>query len=309
MSSTELVDPAASVRSYLEAEKADNTRRGYKADWKGFTTWCKSGGFDPLPAAPITVAKYISWLADQGRKSTTIQRQLSGIAAAHKAAGLESPTISEGVKATMRGIRRTLRSPKTKKAPSTAPVLATVIAQLPNTLAGLRDRAILLIGFAAALRRSELASLNLEHIDRKERGILVHLGRTKSDQEGKGTVLPIPNGKTLKPVEALDVWLEASGIADGPLFREVDRHGNVGATALSGGSIARIVKRAVKAAGFDEKRFSGHSMRAGFITSALEGEVDILLVKKQSRHVKVDTLAEYDRRENDFDDSAGSGFL
>lgn len=115
--STELVDPMASVRAYLEAEKAGNTRRGYKTDWNDFVSWCEQGGFDPLPAAPVTVARYISALADRGRKTATIQRRLAGIANAHKAASLESPTASEGVKATMRGIRRTLRSRHEKRRP------------------------------------------------------------------------------------------------------------------------------------------------------------------------------------------------
>lgn len=105
---------------------------------------------------------------------------------------------------------------------------------LPNTLAGLRDRAILLIAFAAALRRSELVALHVDSIERRARGILLHLGATKTDQEGKGTVLPVPNGRFLKPVEALDAWLAAAGITEGPLFRPIDKYGNVGVDALSG---------------------------------------------------------------------------
>lgn len=305
----ELVDSMASVRAYLAAEKSSSTRKGYATDWSDFTAWCTQASADPLPAFPETVARYLAQLADGGRKSSTIQRRIAAIRSAHKAAGFEPPTNAEGVKATMRGIRRTLRSKPTRKKPTTAALLSKVLEHLPTTLAGVRDRAILLVGFAAALRRSELIALQLEEIERRAGGVMIRLGHSKSDQEGKGTELPVPNGKKLRPVEALDAWLAAAKITAGPVFREVDRHGRVGAGALSDRSVARIVKRAVKAAGLDEEAFSGHSMRAGFVTSALDAGEDPLRVKKQSRHVKLDTLTIYDRRENELEDHVGGDFL
>ncbi|MBR0855470.1 site-specific integrase [Bradyrhizobium liaoningense] len=308
-SSRALVDPMASVRAYLEAEKSSSTRRGYSTDWADFTAWCGRVSEDPLPALPATVARYLAQLADGGRKTSTIQRRVAAIRSAHQAAGFEPPTNTEGVKATMRGIRRTLRSKTTRKKPTTAALLSKVLEHLPRTLAGLRDRAILLVGFAAALRRSEVVAIQLKEIERRAGGVLIHLGHSKSDQEGKGTEIPVPNGKHLRPVEALDAWLAAAGITSGPVFREVDRHGRVGANALSDRSVARIVKRAIKAAGLDETAFSGHSMRAGFVTEALDRKQDPLLVKKQSRHVKLDTLAIYDRRDNELEDHVGGEFL
>lgn len=307
--STELVDPMASVRAFLEAEKSANTRRAYAKDWTDFSTWCNSAGVQVLPATPVDVARYLAHQADSGRKASTIQRRIAAIAASHKAAGFEPPTNFEGVKATMRGIRRTLRSRPTRKKPTTAELLHQLLAALPSTIAGLRDRALLLIGFAAALRRSELVALLLEDIEQRAGGILLRLGATKTDQEGKGTEIPVPNGRELKPVEALNAWLAAADIKSGPVFREVDRHGRVGARALSDRSVARIVKRAIVAAGLESADFSGHSMRAGFITTALGKKVDPLLVMKTSRHKKVDTLAIYDRRDNDFDGSAGGEIL
>ena len=149
-------------------------------------------------------------LADGGQKSSTIQRRVAAIRSAHKAAGFEPPTNAEGVKATMRGIRRTLKSKTIRKKPTTAELLSKVLEHLPKTLARIRDRAILLVGFAAALRRSELIALQLEDIERRAGGVLIHLGHSKSDQEGKGTGLPVPNGKKLRPVEALDTWLTAA---------------------------------------------------------------------------------------------------
>ena len=306
---TELVDPMGSVRAYIAAEKSDNTRRAYAADWSDFTAWCNQVGEDPLPAQPATVARYIAALADGGRKTATIQRRLAAIRAVHKAAGHEPPTNAEGVKATMRGIRRSLGSRPARKAPATSEVLHKVLAYLPDSLAGLRDRAVLVVGFAAALRRSELSALHVHHIERRARGIVLHIEASKTDQEGKGEQIPVPAGRKLQPVAALSAWLEAAGIDEGPVFREVDRHGKVGSTPLSDRSIARIVQRAAAGAGFDPKIFGGHSMRAGFVTSALDRGEDVLKVMKISRHVKVDTLKVYDRRESGFDDHAGGGFL
>lgn len=307
--STALVDPLASVRAYLEAEKSSNTRRAYASDWTDFSEWCGRVSEQALPALPVTVARYLAHLADSGLKTSTIQRRQAAIASIHKAAGHEPPTNFEGVKAVMRGIRRRVGKRKRKAAPATADLLEQAIERIPATLAGLRDRALLLIGFAGAFRRSELVDLKVNDIERRPRGIVLHLARSKTDQDGEGTDLPIPNGGRLKPVAALDTWLAAAGITEGPIFREVDRHGRVGQAALSGDSVARIVKKVFHAAGIDASAFSGHSLRAGFVTSALEGGVDTLKIMKQTRHVKVDTLKEYDRRENDFDNHAGGDFL
>jgi len=136
----------------------------------------------------------------------------------------------------MRGIRRTLRSKPSRKKPTTAELSSKVLEHLPNPLAGASDRAILLVGFAAELGRSELIALQLTDIERRAGNVLIHLGHSKSDQEGKGTALPVPNGRKPRPVEALDAWLAAAKITSGPVFREVDRHDRVGDGPLSGRS-------------------------------------------------------------------------
>jgi integrase len=179
----------------------------------------------------------------------------------------------------------------------------------PDTLAGIRDRAIVLLGFAAALRRSELVAVDVSDIEPRRKGIVLHKRRSKTDQEGKGAKIPVPRGNALKPVDALEAWLKASGISEGPLFRAVHRSGVLLKHRLSDRDVARIVKRSVAAAGIDAKVFSGHSLRAGFVTSALDAGVDALKIMPITGHVKVDTLKEYDRRENDFDSHAGGDFL
>lgn len=307
--STELVDPRASVRAYLAAEKADNTRKAYQTDFADFSAWCEKAGEIPLPATPIAVATYLAQLADGGLKASTIVRRCSAIRSAHLAAGFEPPTNAEGVKATMRGIRRTLGTRPVRKAPATAEVITRLLAVFPATLAGIRDRALVLLGFAAALRRSELVALQVSDVSWRRKGIVLHKRRSKTDQEGKGADVPVPRGNALKPVDALEAWLQASSITEGPIFREVDRHGKVGAQALNGRTVARIVKRAIAAAGIDERVFSGHSLRAGFVTSALDAGVDPFKIMPITGHVKVDNLKIYDRRENGFDGHAGEDFL
>jgi site-specific recombinase XerD len=308
MESTALVDPMASVRAYLEAEKSDNTRRAYKSDWADFTGWCQEQGVEPLPAAAVDVARYLAQLADGGKKTSTIQRRTSAISAAHKAANFEPPTNFEGVKAVMRGIRRRIGKRQRRVAPATAELLVKVVAAIPDTKRGLRDRALVLIGFSGCFRRSELVGIQVSDIERRHRGILIHLARSKTDQEGQGAALPIPNGK-MRAVSALDAWLEAAGITQGPVFRSVDRHGNVGAGALTDRQVARIVKEVCARIGVDPALVSGHSLRAGFITTALDGGQDPLKIMKQSRQVKVDTLKIYDRREHDLEHHVGGEFL
>jgi integrase len=234
---------------------------------------------------------------------------VASIRAAHLAAGHEPPTNAEGVKATMRGIRRTLGTRPVKKAPATADVITRLQAVFPDTLRGIRDRAIVLLGFAAALRRSEVVALDLPDVEWRRKGIVLHKRRSKTDQEGKGTKVPVPRGNALRPVDALEAWLEASRITEGALFRAVHRSGALLEHRLSGRDVARIVKHYVAAAGIDARVFSGHSLRAGFVTSALDVGVDALKIMTITGHKKVDTLKEYDRRENDFDTHAGGDFL
>jgi integrase len=306
---TELVDPMASVRAYLAAEKSSSTRRAYASDWNDFATWCGVAGEAPLPATPISVARYIAALADGGRKVSTIERRIAAIRYLHNAAGHEPPTNTEGVKAVMRGIRRTKGARPTRKKPATAELLEQALALLPDTLIGLRDRALILVGFAAALRRSELVDLKVNDVEFRPKGILIQIRHSKTDQDAIGEAVPVPRGGKLRPVFWLEHWIAAAGIAEGPIFREVDRHGRVGARALTSGSVARIVKKVFRAAGLEAGDFSGHSLRAGFVTSALDNHVDNFKIMRITRHKKVDTLKVYDRRDNSFDDSAGGGFL
>lgn len=293
----EFQDHLASAAAYALAEKSEATRRAYVSDFVDFTSWCGGVGAEPLPASVATTAAYLASLADRGLKASTITRRAAAIGYVHRRSGHEPPTNAESVKAVLKGIRRKLGTAVTRKAPATAKAIGAMLKQVPATRDGTRDRALLLVGFAAALRRSELVALEVEDLERAPDGLFITIRRSKTDQEGEGHVVAIPRGGKLKPVEALEDWLKVSGIVSGRIFALTDR------------SVANIVKRYAEAARLDPKMFSGHSLRAGFVTSALEAGADIMKVMDVTRHREVKTLKAYDRRAKAFKNHAGKGFL
>jgi site-specific recombinase XerD len=300
---------STSAAGYAAEEKAAATRRAYRSDWLQFQAWCEGATTQSLPASPATAAAYLAHLADSGLKASTIGRRLAAIAYAHKLKGLDAPTSSEAVHAVLRGIRRRIGVAPVRKAPATAKAISAMLEHIPDTLIGRRDRAILLIGFAAALRRSELAALQVSDLERHADGLLVHIRKSKTDQEGEGAQIPIPRGGRLRPVDALDAWLQVAQITDGPVFVSIGKGGRVSKKRLSDNAIGEIVKRYASAAGYDPKDYAGHSLRAGFVTSALEHGADMFRVMDVTRHRRVETLKGYDRRAKGFRNHAGDGFL
>ena len=304
----EATDVLASAQRYAAAEKSDNTRRAYRADLKAFVTWCESVGRAAVPASAETAAAYLAHCADSGLTVSTIQRRAAAISYAHKLAGEPSPLQLEAVKAVLRGVRRSVGAAAKPKAPLTADLVARVVKKLPDTLAGKRDRALIVLGFAAALRRSELVALQVCDVERTGEGLFLHIRRSKTDQDGQGAHIAVPAGRKLKPVEALDAWLAACGIVEGAIFRAVDRHGRLEGP-LGDRAAAEIVKRAAKRARLDPDLFSGHSLRAGFVTSALGAGADLFRVMDVTRHRRVETVRVYDRRAKAFKDHAAAKFM
>lgn len=297
------------ARAYARSSKAPNTLRAYQSDFREFAAWCDKTGASKLPAEPETVAAFLAGLADKGLKASTISRKASAIRFAHKAADLPSPTDSAAVEATIRGIRREIGTAIDQKAPATATAIAVMLSRVPATVQGIRDRALLALGFAGAFRRSELVALRLEDIIFTEEGADVRIRRSKTDQEGAGHEISIPHGTRLRPVEALRTWLDAARIEEGPIFRPITKSGLIGQGALTPQSVALIVKKYAAAAGLDVKSFAGHSLRAGFVTSAAESGADINRIMDQSRHTDPRTVRLYIRRANRYKDHAGASFL
>jgi integrase len=286
------------VEDYLRAATARNTRRAHESDLRQFLAW---GAM--IPTSSETVAAY---LAEQAGTLAvaTLERHLASISRAHTDRGLESPTRSDLVRACLRGIRRVHGTRQRRVAPILVVDLRAMVAPLNEDLQALRDRALLLVGFAGAFRRSELVAINCTDLEWAPEGVVVTLPRSKTDQNGRGRHVAIPRGSGgLCPVKALDTWLRSAGIEDGRVFRAINCHGNVYGDGLSPESVARIIKKRAAAVGLDPARFSGHSLRAGLVTSAAASGVPGWAIKRVTGHRSISTLHRYVRPVNAFDET------
>ena len=291
---------------YARAEKAPATRRAYKSDFAIFRAWAAAREASPIPAAPEIVAAFLASEAASGVQASTLGRRLAAIRYAHKLAGHPVPSDDERVRATMRGIRRSLGTATTKKTPATAERLIAMAATNTTTLADLRDRALLLLGFGGALRRSELVALNVEDIMMTQEGLRVTIRHSKTDQEAAGAVVAILRGSVACPVEALQAWLSVATIDSGPVFRPLRKDGQVRTRRLTDRSVSNIIKTHALRVGLNPAKYSGHSLRSGFVTSAARRGASLLKLMDVTRHKSVDTLRGYVRDAELFKDHAGT---
>ena len=300
---------AEAAATFAREQHAAATRKAYASDFQLFERWCEERGLSPLPALAATVATFIAAQAREGAKPSTLSRRVAAIRYMHAANGHVSPTVAEAVKATLRGIRRAYGVAPQRKAPATAERLLQMVRFTPDTTQGVRDRALLLLGFAGAFRRSELAALDVRDLKFVAQGLRITIRRSKTDQEGAGQEVAVVRGAAACPVEAVRVWLAAASIVEGPVFRRVAKGARVLSAALTPHSIGLIVKRYAARAGFSAANFGAHSLRAGFLTSAAMRGASIFKMMDVSRHKSVDTLRGYIRDADAFKDHAGSGLL
>jgi integrase len=283
---------------------AENTRRAYLADIEHFRSW---GG--RIPCDPRTFAVYLAAHAEK-LSVATLTRRLAAITRAHDLLDCPSPVRSKLVAATLRGIRRRFGVRQRGAKPLLRDDLFLVLDTLREGTRDLRDCALLLIGFAGALRRSEIVGLDASDIKTVQQGLIIHLRRSKTDQEGAGRKIGIPYGRIRHcPVRALQRWRECAAIEDGPMFRPVDRHGRVGLQRLSADAVSLIVKERVRAIGFDEAKYSGHSLRSGFATSAAQAGVSQWRIRQQTGHTSDAMLARYIRDGELFSDNGAETLL
>lgn len=294
---------------YIEAQLADATRRAYRSDARVFAEWCEERQLQPIPATPETVAEFLASQADAGVKPATLRRRIAAIRFAHQAAGLESPTSSMTVTATIRGVFNKVGVKPNRKAPATAPRIREMIQHCPDSLIGKRDRALLLLGFAGAFRRSELVELTLDDLEETANGLRVTIRRSKTDQQGAGQTIAVVRGDVHCPVEAIKAWVQAAGISEGNVFRSVGKGGRVSPKPLSTKSVAGIVKAHASRAGLNPDDYAGHSLRAGFLTSAAENGANLFKLMEVSRHRSVETIRGYVRNADLFKGHAGAGLL
>jgi len=281
------------------AEKAEkkNTRRAYRRGWEHFATFCEAEGVRPLPADPKAVALFVEHMAGEGYALPTIDIRLAAIKKWHEKAGQPSPTEHRGVRQARKTVRKTAernREPNQKK-----PLLMEHLRQMefdPAELSELRDRAVLFVGFALSCRRSELVGLEMRDVTEAAGGLVYRI-RDPKEQDEPVTVQVPDHVPALDPApnDALREWLQAAGIESGPLFRMVDRWGNVRDGALSGQSVYETVRDRMEAIGEDPDEYGAHSLRAGFATQAYMDGIGEHEAAMQTRHSSLETLREYQR--------------
>lgn len=294
------------AQAYAAVSMSGATRKAYQGDWSDFQGWCDGLGLQALPAAPETVGAYLA-AKTKLLAVSTLMRRLAAVATAHRLAGHQLDTRHPAIRDVMRGIRRVHGVAQKKAAPATTDRVKAMADHCDASLLGVRDRAILLFGFAGAFRRSELVRVEIEHLEETADGIRIHIPRSKSDQEGQGQDIGVMRtGTAYCPVQALQLWLQAAAIQEGLVFRGVDRHGNVGAS-LSDKAIGLIVKRRAEDAGLDSSLFSGHSLRAGLATSAAAAGLEERDIQRQTRHQSVEQLRRYVRPATVFQNNVTKG--
>lgn len=309
-----------SAKKYIIGSLSENTIRAYQSDLKIFRYWCEDKNLKWLPATPNTIANFLSTQAlakdDDELKAVTIIRRTCAVRYAHQLAGFDTlPTNSLVVRKTLRGIMRQKLIAPDRKKPATADIIKMMADMADDSLIGIRDRAILLVGFAGAFRRSELVAMQVDDIDIEENGMAIMIRKSKTDQVGEGKPKPILRGESYCPVAALQFWLRAADIASGYVFRQIKKGGRVYSNNdpekpdLSDRMVANIVKKYADMIGLDSTLYSGHSLRRGFITSALLAGASIAKTMEVSQHKDPKTTMRYFDDLHQFEGHAGEGLL
>src|SRR5580698_4077278 len=298
---------------YATRAKGDGTRRAYRAAWRQFDTWCRTLGREPLAADPDTIAMYVVRCADQGFAVSSIRVHLAAIRTAHLLAGLSLDLRHPRLAMVVEGVTRAKgMRPRRQAAPAVPGVLRLMIAGRPaaDTPLGARERAMLLVGFGAALRRSELVALTLGDVETVPgRGLRLLIRRSKTDQQGQGQDIAVwanPADEGFCPLAALNAWLvhrrTAADLdwtatittrAERPLFCAVTKTGRVTGEKLSDKAVARLVKQAAADAGLDPELYSGHSLRAGLATAAGDQGAGLAELMRQTRHKSTEVALGY----------------
>ena len=292
---------------YIKQSESYNTKRAYDSDWQSFTEWADSYGLNATPAEPKTVALYITHMANSGYKVSTIQRALVAISKKHRASDYSSPAKHEYVRTTMKGIRRKLGTAKEGKEPLMTKHIRSWINTLGDNLLDTRNKALILIGFAGAFRRSELVALDVKDVEFRDQGVIIIIRKSKTDQEKKGRELAIPYQSPVTcPVMALHEWLEAAGIDHGPIFRGIHKGNKLSEKRLSDKTVSRVVKQVCETAGLDPDKYGAHSLRSGHITQATENGSSDASTKRQSGHKSQAVFESYIRIANLFKNNSAN---
>ncbi len=285
---------AERIAAAVDAELAASTRETYACGWRQWERWCRGRGINPLPAPPEAIAAFLTERAEAVVHFTTLDCYCSGIADRHRQEGLSDPTADFLVRRVRRGLRRILGVAPIRQAhPLTVAELGQVIAAIDTEDAkDLRDRAILLLGYASAMRPGEISALDVEDLQRKPTGVLIRIRRSKTDPDAQGQLVGVARGdnRLTDPIRALDAWLTVRPSEPGALFTRVAYRRHPTSQRLGPRAISRTVQERANAAGFDGVPVSGHSLRAGHATMAAVNGVPIDRIAAQTRHRDLGTL-------------------
>ena len=299
------------------AARSANTRIAYEKGWRCFSGWCDSTGILPLDAGPGDVSRFFVAMGTEPRhpggsplSSSTLRLYRTALNDRWKRAGRESPAASVAVDDVLRGIAR-LRGDKPRRVRALRDnQIVELIRRCGDGTHGRRDAAVLALGFAAALRRSELCGLKVEDVERQgPKKLVLRIRHSKTDQVGRGQRGAVIEGKAVRPISHLNAWLEAVGVRSGFLFQTLRCGGIPTGRPLHPGEVARIVKRYVGQVGLDPRDYSAHSLRAGFVTSAAVHHARLDKIMEVTRHRSTETVLKYIRDEDSFVDHAGAAFL
>jgi site-specific recombinase XerD len=305
-----LEDLVRKANDLIQSAKAASTRKAYRTDWRAFESWCCGYQVPSLPSTPEIVALYIADCVSH-LAAATISRRLSSITKAHQAAGFDNSPASTRhfvVSEVLKGARRTLGVAQKCKDPLLMTDVRRLITACPSRLLGIRDRALVLVGFAGAFRRSELAVIEVRDLVFLDSGVVINVPRSKTDQEGAGREVAIPFGEHVEtcPVKALREWLTAAAITEGAVFRGVDRHGRISPRGLHRDSVGTILKRAAARADIDATNIAGHSMRAGMATQAATNGASESAIARTTGHRSRRVLRRYIRSGQLFRENAAA---
>lgn len=324
---------AVSVADALRTSLAENTRRAYRNGWRRFAAYCEERQLDPMSATPDNVAEFLVAMAS-ARGSRRIDRKhakplapstikicLAAINRKYKESSLSSPARDERVRGVLRGLRRLAGEPprrvKALRENEVRAILShcdRLAARTERRSLAIRDAAVIAVGFAGALRRSEICGLEVADIEflggtGGPGGMFLRIRRSKTDQIGSGQRIAVPEGSSIQPVARMRRWLSVTEEEDGPAFQSLWRGGRPRGKALHPTDVARLVKRCAKAIGLDPADYSGHSLRAGFVTSAAAHGARLDRIMEVTRHASVGMVLRYIRQANAFEDHAGAAFL
>lgn len=298
----DLVEAAQDLFAHARSRRTIET---YDQSWRAFVAWARGRDLQPLPATPSTVIAYI---VDHETKLavSTIRKNLVAVTQAHRAKGLESPVTTEPVRLALKGLARKRGTAPKSKTALRLHHLRAMLEALPDSVTGVRDQAILLIGFAGGMRRSEIVGLDVEDLRFVPEGVEIRIARSKTDQEGQGRVIGIPRGRHEEtcPVRALQKWLDLCIIKEGPVFFRLDNAGRGVRSRLTGKSVAKIVKKAAERACLDPSYFSAHSLRSGFCTESARAGAGEREIARTTGHRSLSVLRGYVQSGTLFEENA-----